>query len=485
MNTSNSYDVTIIGAGVSGLVCGCYLSKKGLKTAIIEQHHNIGGYCSSFKRGGFTFDSCVHSFGSCRPGGQIDRIFNDLNLGEFTKICRANPSDGISIGQYRILIENDIEKTIENFQHAFPNESHTIRTFFNFIITTPFLELIVKLKTKTFEDLLKKFFSSPQIRSILCAFLGNLGLPANKLSALTGVILYREFVLDGGYYPEGGMQEFSNSLSKRFQSYGGELLLSSTVEKILVNNHAIGGLQLDNKHIIQSKAVVAASDARHLFTQLIDKQHSPNPFLRKLTALTPSSSAFVVYLGFKTMVSDSLPLKCRTVWFSPDYVDTNKIYYETFRNKIDLRSKHILVNFSSKFDSKMAPQNKESIFLLLTTPFMNKTYWEKHRAQLTANIISRLELLIPHASKNIEIINTATPQTFFNYTGNYNGAGYGWASLPTQISYKILPQETFVNGLFLAGHWCTLGGGQGGIAPAAYSGFYASKLASRYLANSK
>lgn len=37
------YDAVIIGAGISGLVCGCYLAKAGMKVLIAEQHFKPGG----------------------------------------------------------------------------------------------------------------------------------------------------------------------------------------------------------------------------------------------------------------------------------------------------------------------------------------------------------------------------------------------------------------------------------------------------------
>src|SRR3989304_771556 len=37
------FDVVIVGSGVSGLVCGCYLQKAGLKVAILEARDEAGG----------------------------------------------------------------------------------------------------------------------------------------------------------------------------------------------------------------------------------------------------------------------------------------------------------------------------------------------------------------------------------------------------------------------------------------------------------
>lgn len=91
--SSEEYDAIIIGAGIGGLVCGCYLAKAGMKVLICEQHHKPGGYCTSFKRKGFTFDAAAHCFGSYRKDGFVRRIFNDIGINEKVKILRYNPSD--------------------------------------------------------------------------------------------------------------------------------------------------------------------------------------------------------------------------------------------------------------------------------------------------------------------------------------------------------------------------------------------------------
>ena len=43
MAKKEDFDVVIIGSGVSGLVCGCYLQKAGLKVAILEAREEAGG----------------------------------------------------------------------------------------------------------------------------------------------------------------------------------------------------------------------------------------------------------------------------------------------------------------------------------------------------------------------------------------------------------------------------------------------------------
>jgi phytoene dehydrogenase-like protein len=48
--------IIVIGAGISGLMAGALLVKKGKKVLILESQPKIGGYLSGFTRKGYYFD---------------------------------------------------------------------------------------------------------------------------------------------------------------------------------------------------------------------------------------------------------------------------------------------------------------------------------------------------------------------------------------------------------------------------------------------
>ena len=77
---NNEYDVIIVGAGVGGLTCGCFLARAGKKVLIIEKNNRVGGYCSSFKQDEFTFDLGPRSVSHCKEGSYIRGVLKDLNL---------------------------------------------------------------------------------------------------------------------------------------------------------------------------------------------------------------------------------------------------------------------------------------------------------------------------------------------------------------------------------------------------------------------
>jgi len=49
----NAYDAVIIGAGIGGLVCGCYLARAGMKVLICEQHYKPGDIVLHLKDRGY------------------------------------------------------------------------------------------------------------------------------------------------------------------------------------------------------------------------------------------------------------------------------------------------------------------------------------------------------------------------------------------------------------------------------------------------
>ena len=43
MTQSSTWDAVIIGGGHNGLTCAYYLARAGLKTCVLERHHEVGG----------------------------------------------------------------------------------------------------------------------------------------------------------------------------------------------------------------------------------------------------------------------------------------------------------------------------------------------------------------------------------------------------------------------------------------------------------
>ena len=457
---TNSVDVVIIGAGIGGLVCGCYLAKSGMKVLIAEHHFKPGGYCTSFKRKDFIFDAAAHSFGSCREGGIMNKVIKDMNLDKSLKITRHDPSDTIISPDYKISFWSDINRTVQEFQKAFHHQSDGIKKFFLFLLNSNPSDLI-SLRNKTFQDLLNQYFSDEKLKSILSfPVLGNGGLPPSQISAFTAVKIYTEFLLDGGYYPEDSMQSLSDALAEKFKTFGGELLLSCKVKKITVKDGMVVGVVLDKNNRLSSRCVVSNCDARQTYFDLLGPRVVNKEYLHKLASIIPSHSVYVAYLGIDQYYED-LPKPGVNVWIMPHY-DIEKMY-------------HLLTNKgiheSTGFMMRMSP-NKKSLQAFVNAPFKNKKYWSENKYAFLDDFIRQIEKLIPGVSKHIVFKDAGTPYTMYRYTLNYKGAAYGWASIPSQFTDPYLKTGSSIRGLYTAGHWSSQAQGIPGVA---YMGLDAAK----------
>src|SRR4030042_2441183 len=282
------YDAIVIGAGISGLVCGCYLTKAGMKTLIVEKNAKPGGYCTSFTRGGFQFDACVHSLGSLREGGNIRTILRELDVEERLEIKSHDPSDIIITPDFKIHFWNDLNKTTLEFMNNFPKEAEKIKQFFDYINKCEGMSLL-PLKNVTFQTLLNKYFEDDKLKAILSLpLLGNAGLPAKQISAITGALIYKEFMFDGGYYPNGSIQAFPNILIQRFKEFGGDVYSPSLIKKIKVKNKKVAGVEIEKKGIVSAKYVVSNADATQTFLTLIREEFLSKDMISKLKSLEPS-----------------------------------------------------------------------------------------------------------------------------------------------------------------------------------------------------
>jgi len=457
------YDVIIIGAGISGLVCGCYLAKDGIKVLIVEQQSTPGGYCTSFERKGYLFNACVHSLGSLRRGGILSSILDELALLNKIDFLRSDPTDRIITPDKVVFLRKDKKNTKKELMSNFPNEKRNIEKFFKLIFDNNFLDIVSRTKKNSFQELLDEFFSDYKLKAVLSILLGNLEVAPSNASALISIFLYREFIFDGGYVPKGGIHIFPNLLAKKFKEYGGELLLSTKATKIITKQKKVYGVRLKNGVFINTKFVVSNVDATFTFKKLLDHKSKEAEVVDRLE---PSPSAFGIYLGLKKL---NITPKHLTTWAFFTY-DIEKCYSNFIDSSKLSWPDYFQCYFSSLIDSTIVPKERDSIVILIGANYENKNIWDKNKEIIYQGIIERVEKIIPNIHNNIEVKVIATPNTFSKATSNKNGACFGWASTIRQVDINLFPSETSIENLYLTGHWVTSGIGQASVPMVALCG---------------
>lgn len=463
---NDEFDVIIIGAGIGGLVCGNYLSKEGLRVLIIEQHKKVGGYCTSFRRRGFVFDAGVHSLGDFYEDGQMSKLIEEIGLNSDIKFKKSAISDIVLTPEHKWEISYDTRYTTYQLKQYFADQNRGIDNFFDTVNKVDLVDLYSKYYKITFYDALSNYFTDEKLKAIISIPICSLGMSPYRCSAVSAFIIYKRFILGGGYYPIGGMQNFAEVLAKKFISFGGKLLTSQKVTRILIKRRKASGVYCGGNYI-SGKAVVSNCDARQTFFDLIEDSCVNNKFKIKLSNLRPSLSSLIVFLGFDKKIFNKFK-PCTGLWYFKTY-DIEKVFQDLHQKVFLNNIKGILCCFPSQHDQSLCPIGKEVAFILLTVPFYNKNFWLKHKDIIAEKMISATELIFGKFSNSIIIKEVATPLTLQKFTLNYQGAMHGWESSPEQISMDLVPRSSKIAGLYLVGHWVS-SPSQGGIASVVYSG---------------
>ena len=210
MDKKNKYDAIIIGSGIGGLVCGCYLAKNGLKTLLVEKKSKPGGFCNSFNTKNFHFDGCVHSLGDLSSDGNFYKILNELNVFDKINFIRHNPIDKITSPDHELVFYNNIDDTAASIARSFPNEKKNFIKFLDLILEVDAKKTVARLLNKTFSDILDLYFKNHKLKKMLSLpTFANVGVPAQYLNAFTAIKhIIRAFCWMEDITPKGGFKSF-------------------------------------------------------------------------------------------------------------------------------------------------------------------------------------------------------------------------------------------------------------------------------------
>jgi len=449
--SKKDYDVVIIGAGISGLVCGCYLAKAGLKTLIVEKNAKPGGYCTSFRAKGFHFDACAHALSSLRDGGILNRILRDLGMLRCIDFNKSNPSDVIVTSNFKIKIFSEVNRTVAQFQKCFPKDKEKLKEFFTYLTSS---DSFFKLRSKTFNNLLDSYFKSRELKNILGFVVSALsGTDSSQVSAIIGCLLYKEFIFDGGYYPVGGMQVLPDRLLDQFSGFKGDKIFGRSVEKIDTWHNKAKGVILDDDRYVSARYIVSACDVRQVFSKMIEDKSVGIGIRKGIKKTLISSSVFLVYLGINKSLQHIQEFKSNIFLFSK---------HRSGRVKNAFNCSNVSIRMPSAWDTSINSNGNNSLICSIGANYKSDKYWNiKKRDDVSRRIIKLTERIIPGLSRCIDFKMVASPFTLHRWTNNYHGAAFGWASTPKQFGNPDFSQKTTVSNLYLTGHWANQSSGVG------------------------
>jgi phytoene dehydrogenase-like protein len=125
-----SYDAVVLGAGIGGLITANLLVRQGLRVLLVEQHYMVGGYCSTFRRAGYTFDAATHFYPLLgNPDTLTGRVLAEI--GVTTGWVKMDPVDTFHFPDgSRFAVPADLNIYLEKVKAEFPEEAAALDSFF-------------------------------------------------------------------------------------------------------------------------------------------------------------------------------------------------------------------------------------------------------------------------------------------------------------------------------------------------------------------
>lgn len=489
----------IIGAGIAGLSAGSFLQQNNYQSEIYEMHKLPGGLCTSWQRGDFTFDFCIHWLMGSKKGSQMNDLFtrvfpvNDFQFIDQEIVMDLElPTQKDKYGSrffhfysnpdkweaYMLNLSPEDKKPIQMLCNAirwlgkqeipFPvllPQFQSIKEKISMMKFLPFVFFIGKWKNMTNFRFAGKF-KSPFLKEAFQNVFN--GMDFNMMMVIFQGALYST---GNAGYPLGGSLALACSLEQCYLDKGGKIHYNSRVKKIITENNKACGIELEDGSQIKADIVISAADGHFTHFEALEGRY--------LTKELEEIYALKKYTLFPSAIQISLGLNKR---FEKLNHMTFFVLESPLKSPCGKEYKGIAARFMH-YEPSFAPPEKEICQLFLEND--NTEYWtdlrkndyqsyKKQKADFAEAAIEAIDKKLPGFKQSIEVRDIATPATVVRYTNNWKGSYEGWLPPKNFLKNNRLPYTLpELDNFYHVGQWMYPGGG---IPPAVLSGCQATQL---------
>jgi phytoene desaturase len=470
----------VIGAGFGGIAAALRLRAKGYAVTLIDRCAALGGRAQVYEREGFRHDAGPTVITAPFLFEELFTLFGErfadhVKLVPLTPWYRFQFADGDTFDYGGTL-----EATLAEIERIEPRDragylallEHSRRIYdigFTQLSAQPFHRLGTMLRQvphllglrnyETVWQMVSRHLVSDKLRrafSIQPLLVG--GNPFDTTS-IYGLIHFLERAY-GVHFAMGGTGAVTQALGGLMERQGIALRLSTTVERVRIEQGVARGVVLADGTHVDADIVVSDADAAHLYRDLVPRAEQALATRVKLSQAHYSMGLFVMYFGTTRTYPD---VAHHTIWMGERYQELlNDIFH---RQKL-AEDFSLYVHRPTATDPSFAPPGQDSFYVLCPVPNLQADIdWAIEGPRLRDRIVDALErTMLPGLKATITADFYKTPEDFRDEYRSVHGAGFSVAPIFRQSAwFRFHNKSESVRNLYLVGAGTHPGAGVPGV----------------------
>ena len=451
------HEVVVVGGGIGGLTAAALLAARGVDVCLFERQSRVGGCVANFEHLGYTFEPTAGLYSGWEAAGIYEEIFSELPA-EPPSVQALSPAYVVRLPDRTDVTVAVSEKQFEeDLRHAFPECAEPAVTFYRKLAE------INDANRASAHTATSTYFAncSLRFRRFIDVQLQTLMQCTSDRLSLAGAARALTLPRRGLWTIQGGAHALADTLAESFKKSGGTLRMNAPVLRLAYgsDDQPMGVDLLSGERVIATHAIISNLTIWDTYGKLIGLARRPASVSSQLKQLR-GWGAYLLFLSMDQAAAHRL--KSNRMVVLTDWQEGQSYSPEQTQ-----------FVFSIAPDVSRAPKGKLAVTV---STFTDAEEWftfhedgsaHEQQDQATLELVwTRLHAAMPELGDDVEVIETATPQTFYETTRRKFGMVGRLCDSRASFASENSSRTIFPN-LFLVGDTVSSSPGLAGISESA------------------